>query len=354
MKLWPFGTGAEQPPAETRQDSADLTAALVALVQQRAAGRGPARAAATAAVEAVSGLVGRAFAAADVETAESLRTALQPPVMAAVGRALIRQGEFVALIEVDRAGLRLSPAQSFDVSGGPNPDSWAYQLTLSGPGRTLTYNGLPAAAVVHLRYAYDVDRPWRGIGPLESATLAGKLSAETAAALADESSGPRGGLIPVPTDGQDDTVAKLRQDIGKLRGQYALVESGDWGNVGAARAEWRPARLGASPPASLVELERTATAEIYAACGVNPAIFTASQGTAAREAYRQVLFGLIAPLGRIVSAELTAKLETPVALRWDELRAADIAGRARAFQSLVGAGMDLDRAAALSGLLAQD
>ena len=153
---------------------------------------------------------------------------------------------------------------------------------------------------------------------------------------------------------QDDTVEKLRQDIGNMRGQYALVESGDWGNVGGGAAQWQPARLGAAPPAALVELERTATAEIYAACGVNPAIFTDSLGTAAREAYRQFLFGLIAPLGRIVSAELTAKLESPVALTWDELRAADIAGRARAFQSLVGAGMALDRAAALSGLLAQD
>ena len=341
-----------QPELERRADS--FSDALVEIIQLRAAGRGTASASATAAVEAVSGLVGRAFAAAEVETAESLRAALQPPVMAAAGRALIRQGEFVALIDVDRDGLRLSPAQSFDLSGGPNPDTWIYQLTLSGPGRTLTYNHVPAAAVVHLRYAYDVARPWRGIGPLQAAALAGKLSAETTAALADESSGPRGGLIPVPTDGEDDTVAKLRQDIGNMRGQYALVESGDWGNVGGGAAQWQPARLGASPPAALVELAKTATAEIYAACGVNPAVFTDSLGTAAREAYRQVLFGLIAPLGRIVSAELTAKLESPVALTWDELRAADISGRARAFQSLVGAGMALDRAAALSGLLAQD
>ena len=343
------------PKLERRQESQDsYTDALVEIIQSRAAGRGTASASATAAVEAVSGLVGRAFAAAEVETAESLSAALAPPIMAAAGRALIRHGEFVALIQVGRAGLKLSPAQSFDLSGGPNPDTWIYQLSLSGPGRTATYNHVPAAAVVHLRYAYDAARPWRGIGPLQAAALAGRLSAETTSALADESSGPRGGLLAIPTDGEDDTVKNLRQDIRNMRGQYALVEAGDWGAPGGGRAQWQPARLGASPPAALVELAKTATAEIYAACGVNPAIFTDASGTAGREAYRQVLFGLIAPLGRIVSAELTAKLETPVALRWDELRAADISGRARAFQSLVGGGMDLDRAAALSGLLAQD
>ena len=53
----------------------------------------------------------------------------------------------------------------------------------------------------------------------------------------------------------------------------------------------------------------------------------------------------------MVEAELTEKLETPVRLDWSELRASDITGRARAFQSLVGSGMDVAKASALSGLL---
>ena len=59
-------------------------------------------------------------------------------------------------------------------------------------------------------------------------------------------------------------------------------------------------------------------------------------------------------MGRIVSAELTAKLETDVRLDWTELRAGDITGRARAFQSMVGGGMDVAKAAALAGLMVSD
>lgn len=111
-----------------------------------------------------------------------------------------------------------------------------------------------------------------------------------------------------------------------------MVESRDWGSAQSqGRNQWGPRRLGANPPAALVELARTASAKVYAACEVNPAVFTDSQGTAAREVYRQVFFDLVAPLGRIVSAELSAKLEGPVTLGWDELRAVDISGRARAF-----------------------
>ena len=43
---------------------------------------------------------------------------------------------------------------------------------------------------------------WHGVGPLESAALAGRLSAETADALADGESGPRGGVLPLPVDGE--------------------------------------------------------------------------------------------------------------------------------------------------------
>ena len=114
-------------------------------------------------------------------------------------------------------------------------------------------------------------------------------------------------------------------------------------------------RLGADPPSALVELHARATQEVYAACGLNPSIFEAGTGTQARESYRQALFGTIAPLGRIVETELRDKLNDPgIAIDWSELRAADIASRARAFQSMVGGGMDPARAAALSGLMVPD
>ena len=66
-------------------------------------------------------------------------------------------------------------------------------------------------------------------------------------------------------------------------------------------------------------------------------------GTGQREAWSRALFGVISTLGRIVETELRAKLNIPeLRLTWDELRASDLAGRPRAFQSMVGGGMELD------------
>ena len=73
-------------------------------------------------------------------------------------------------------------------------------------------------------------------------------------------------------------------------------------------------------------------------------------GSGRREAYRQFLFSTLQPLGRVVAAELSAKLDAEVVIDWTELRAADIASRARAFQSLVNGGMALPEAA-VSGVL---
>ena len=59
----------------------------------------------------------------------------------------------------------------------------------------------------------------------------------------------------------------------------------------------------------------------------------------------------IAPLGRIVSEELSAKFETEISLSFESLFSADLSGRARAFQSLVGGGIPVEKAASLAGLL---
>ena len=102
----------------------------------------------------------------------------------------------------------------------------------------------------------------------------------------------------------------------------------------------------------LVNLHETASREVALCCGVPTALLAESPtGTGTREAWRQFLFGTVAPLGKLVAAELSRKLDAPISLTWADLRASDLAGRARAFQSMVGGGMDLSRAAALAGLM---
>ena len=249
-------------------------------------------------------------------------------------------------------GLMLHPASSHDVDGGYMPADWRYRLSMAGPSRITTRRRVEAAGVVHCMYARDPERPWRGYGPLQVALLAGRLSANTVNALADESGGATGHLLPIPKDGNDPSILELKRDLKTLRGKTALVEAGDWGNTGGGtKGEgWNVKRLGPEPPAPLIDQAKHASAEVYAACGVNPSIFVDAQGTAGREAWRQCLHGLIAPLGRIVAAELSEKLERPISFAWDELRASDIASRARAYASMVSAKMDAGRAARLAGL----
>ena len=108
------------------------------------------------------------------------------------------------------------------------------------------------------------------------------------------------------------------------------------------------------PPASLVELVSVASQEVYSACGFNAALWGGSQAASVREAWRLALFGVLSPLGRMVESELQDKLEDTVTLSWQELRASDLSGRARAFQSMVGGGMAVDQAVAVAGLMVED
>ena len=55
-----------------------------------------------------------------------------------------------------------------------------------------------------------------------------------------------------------------------------------------------------------------------------------------------------------MESELKAKLEDSVTLSWQELRASDLSGRARAFQSMVGGGIDVEKAISIAGLMVED
>lgn len=85
---------------------------------------------------------------------------------------------------------------------------------------------------------------------------------------------------------------------------------------------------------------------------IPPSLFTAqSDGTGQREGYRRLLHTTLLPLSQIVSEELTLKLGGTVKLSLDAIGAADLSGRARAFQSLVGGGLDPLKAMTLAGLM---
>ena len=148
----------------------------------------------------------------------------------------------------------------------------------------------------------------------------------------------------------------LRKDISGLRGQNALLETtaSGWGDKSSAPMnDWKASRIGANPPEVLAVLRSDMGRAVLGLCGVPTGLFEAqgsSQG--AREAWRQFCYGSVQPLAKMVSEELSKKLEDEVSLNLTELQAHDLTGRAASFKKLVESGMDINKAANLSGLLA--
>lgn len=79
-------------------------------------------------------------------------------------------------------------------------------------------------------------------------------------------------------------------------------------------------------------------------------------GAAQREAFRRFESSSLAPLGKLISHELSTKLDQAISLSFDEIRATDAASRTRAlqqsacaFKTLVDGGVTVERALALTG-----
>ena len=340
-----------------QREADNYTDAVVQLLVELAQGDIEPEIAATGSLEAAAGVVGRAFSSATIEGASPMITAaLTPSVMGYIGRGLIRAGEVCFAIDTSAGALDLLQAHSWDIEGRPNPRTWRYHLQLPGPSGDMQQE-LPASGVVHIRYAVNPNRAHVGISPVSSGTTAAKLAANVNSALADETSMPRGGVLPLPIP-PGETTTTLENKIKRLRGKLLAAETtrGGYGDkANAPQDDYQVRRIGASPPAALVELRRDADTILLAACGIPVELVNGGDGAALREAYRRLLFGTIQPISAIVETELRDKLDSPeLNLGFGELRAADIASRARAFKGLVDSGMDMDAAAANSGILLDD
>ena len=353
--MWPF-----KEKIETRE-AQPFTDAIAAAIIAQASGTVPANPLTLAALEMAAGAYMRAFMGATVEGSAMAKRALTSGTLGLVARDLIRRGESIHLILTDSGELELIPVGSWDVRGEWIEDSWEYRVDLFGPSGNIT-RLVPSSSVIHCRYSYDPARPWHGISPLGWATSSGNLAANLEDRLSQESGGPVGYLLATPTDSspkEDGTgpLDGLRKDINALKGQNVLLETtaAAWGEgkQAAPMADWKPQRVGASPPEVLQVLRSDMGRAVLGACGVPVGLFE-SQGSSqgAREAWRQFVYGSVQPLAKMVSEELSKKLETDVSLNFTELQAHDLAARAGSFKKMVESGIAVDRAAGLSGLLA--
>ena len=352
---WPWSK------TETRQSGGDFSDAVVRLIESQAAGTA-ADASSTAAVEAASGALSRAFASAEVQGEGWTKEIITPAFLGQVGRDLIRNGDSMHVIRMNGDGMvQLIPASSWHWEGSHDPDSWTVRVTCYGPSTSVSWN-LPAKSVVFVRWGSTPGQTYVGTGPLNWAHTTARLQSESERSLADEAQGPLAQLIAIPQDGgaDDDTdpLTMLKADIAKARGKALLLETSaaGWGEgkASAPQRDWMAARLGPKPPDSMATIRKDTFAAILAACGCSVPMFDNSDGTSKRESQRIFLHGTVRPLGRLLAAELSAKLETEIALNFDQLYMHDLAGRAQAFQKLVAGGMDPMKAAGLSGLITDE
>ena len=329
----------------------DYTSDYVGFLSGNAEGdSGTRESAQTAAVETAVGLFSRSFALADVEPFGDLFT----PELCALGiRRLLLTGNFVATLDVDRAGnLTVLPASSYDITGAAHPSTWIYSVHVGSPSGE-SVRRLPSDCVVHVRLNAPAAQRWRGRSPLQSAGISSKLLARIESRMSSEAKTRTGHLLPIPALA-DDQLAALKNDLSGLDGNVGLVEStsGSFGSGmdGAPKMDWMPRRFGAVIPDSNVTARAAIGADVAAALGLPRALSSSADGTALREGFRQAVNVGVRSYGRLFESEIGRVLETPVTLDFRTIRASDITGNARAFKALKEAGLPEDRALELSGL----
>ena len=289
------------------------------------------------ALETCSRLWGAGLSSARVTPTSSALAAVTPAVLDAIGRALCRTGESLFVIDVFYDRVSLIPCGSWSMSGGHDPTTWMYRCVLSGPDQTTTTTR-PASAVIHCRYSPAQSSPWKGRSPLLLALDTARAAGLLERATAEEFSFVQQQILS-PRRNQNehgqtdlltpDLIAKIVEGFSAHTGSECLVVPGDL----------EPRRLGPSPPPTFHELRDRFENSILSVHGLPPALLAVGgTGTAMRESFRQVLHALLRPLGLLVAEELQKKLDPAAELSFDALRAADIAGSARAFGSLVKSG----------------
>ena len=350
---WPWS----KPEPERRESGGNYSDIIIRLAEAQAAGTA-ADAASTAAVEAVSGALSRAFASADVQGPPWARETVSPAFLGLVGRDLVRRGQSLHVIRMrSDSRVRLAPAADWSWQDGTDdPESWNVRTTTYGPAASVT-RLVPADGVVFVKWSTTAGSPYVGTGPLVWASTTARLAAESERAIADESSGPVAQILPVPSDGgdgeDDDPLAQLKLDITGAKGKAVLTEttSAGWGEgrQAAPQSDWKVQRLAPAPTEAQARIARDSFERVLAACGCPPSLFIDSDGTSQREGLRRWHLGTVLPLARLVEHELSMKLEADISLKFDSYPL-DMVSRAQVVSKLVQAGVALDTATMAVGL----
>ena len=330
--------------AEVRESYTDTVVARI-----MASANGASDGGALAAIETAARWWGSGLASATVKPDNLALKSVSPLVLDAVGRALCRSGESLHVIAVSGGRVRLIACGSWTVHGSDDPSTWRYRVTLSGPDATRTVT-LDAASVLHFRYAPDPSRPWAGRSPMRMAVDTARAAGLLETATSEELNFTQSQMLTPRRSAGDYGIADslTPETIAKIVSAFA-----EHTQTGAfiIPSDVQASRLGPEPPDSFPLLRDRLENSLLALHGIPPALVAArGTGTALRESMRQVLNSLLRPLGALVVQELREKIDPDAAMDFSALRAGDITGTARAFGSLVTAGLTPQSAAAIVGL----
>ena len=175
--------------------------------------------------------------------------------------------------------------------------------------------------------------------------------------MAQEVNARVGHLLTLPDGTSDENLMALRRDLASIEGGVSLVETTSAGHGQGMRSAPQ-VRLAA-------KAIRGAGARIEHSSPLGTSHWTSSrrwafpllsttERTACRqgEAYRLLLVTTLQPIAELIVGELSRKLETTVEIGFRRLHTADIQSRARAFGTMIAAGVDEETAMEVSGLTA--
>lgn len=330
--MWPFNR------TETRNYTDARTDAAIAEAEGTYAGL-------AAVVEAHSAALSRSFASV---TANGDRAEAIPPwLLAWMGRQVGLQGGFVCRIDVSSDGIRLVPGTGSIEAGAGLPETWIWTWTEAGAASSRVYR-LRDSEVV--RYCSG-GAPWEIRAGWRNARIATDTVARFERSLRDESNIP---TIALVNSGYTDQQAinKFFKLLADARGKVvaAVAEMGTRRTpVGGALQT--SSRIGPAPPEGVIAAYKATRIAVADAVGF-PIMLTEGQtGPLVRELFRQWTVAHVAPMVRLLEAELRHKLNSQsLALGLDGLGGMDLSGRSRAMEALIDAGASFETAARAVGL----